>query len=87
MGCGCGEVDVVISGSGTNNYLQLLGGVEHFGIYLVGTDDECVGILHCVEKLLLLCIFLKQGEGVACSLDLCLYALDSCCCEWLLCCY
>ena len=87
MGCGCGEVDIVVSGTCAHYNLQLLGGVEHLGIHLVRTDYHRVGILHCVEKLLLLCIFLKQNELIACALYLCLDALDSCSCEWLLCCY
>ena len=35
VGSSGSQVDVVVAGTGTNNYLQLLGSVEHLGIYLV----------------------------------------------------
>ena len=61
----CGEVDIVVTSTGTNNNLQLLGSVEHFGIDLIRTDDECVGILYCVEQLCLFSIFLEQCQLIA----------------------
>ena len=84
-GSGC-EVDVVVTCTGTNHNLQLLGSVKYFGVNLVRTDNQSVGILHSVQQLSLLRIFLQQGELMAACFYLFANALDSCCCERLLCC-
>ena len=86
MGGGSLEVDVVITGTGAHHNLQLFGGVEYLGVYLVGTDDECVGILDGIEQLCFLRILLQQGQFVSCSLNLGLYTLHRCCGEGLFCC-
>ena len=87
MGSGGGQVDVVIAGSGAHHNLQLLGGVEHFGIHLVRADNQRIGILYGIQQLLLLGVFLQQGQLISCSLYLFLDAFHGSCCERLLCCY
>ena len=87
MGGGGGEVDVVETGTCAHHNLQLLGGVEHLSVALVGADDEGVGIFHGLEQLGLLGVFLEQHELVAGCLYFLAYALYSCSCERLLCCY
>ena len=80
------QVDIIITGTGANDDLEVLGSVEHLGISLVRTDNHRIHILHSIEKLSLLCIFFEQHQFVACSLYFFLNALDSSCCEWLFCC-
>ena len=84
MGCGCAEIDVVVTGTGTNDDLQLLGGIEHLGIDLVGAYDEGVDILHGIEQLLLLGVFLEQCQLMACCFNLFANTFDGSCCERLL---
>ena len=80
------QVDIIITCTGANDNLEVLGCVEHLGISLVRTDNHRVYILHCIEKLSLLCIFFEQHQFVACSLYFFLNAVHSSCCEWLFCC-
>ena len=80
------EVDVVVTSTSTHHNLQLLGSVEHLGVDLVRADNHGIGILHCVEQLCLLSIFLEQHELIAGCLNFCFDTIDSCCCKWLLCC-
>ena len=80
------QVDIIITSTGANDNLEVLGCVEHLGISLVRTDNHRIHILHGIEKLSLLCIFFEQYEFIACSLYFFLNALDSSCCEWLFCC-
>ena len=87
MGSGSSQVDVVETGTGTHHDLQLLGSVEDLGIGLVRTNDHGIDILHGVEQLSFLSVFLEQHQLVACTFNFLTYALDSCCCKGLLCCY
>ena len=87
MSRGGSEVNVVVTGTGAYHNLQLFGSVEHLGIHLVRADDECVSILHSVQQLCLLRIFLEQSQLVAGSFHFFSDALDSCSCERLFCCY
>ena len=63
--CGSGvKVDVIITGTGTNDNLQLLGGVQYSCIHDIRTDDECVSVSHSVQQLSFVRIFLKQREFI-----------------------
>ncbi len=85
-GSGC-QVDVVITGTGTHHNLQLLRRIKHLTVHLVRTDNHGVGILHGIQQLCLLRIFLQQHDFVACSLQFGLDTIDSGCCKWFFCCY
>ena len=64
-----GEVNVVITGSGTDNDLQLFRCVKHFGCYFVGADDESVHVSDGCDELRSVGVFLKSGELVPCRCD------------------
>ena len=64
-----GEVNVVITGSGTDNDLQLFRGVKHFGCDFVGTDDKSVHVSDGCDELRSVSVLLKSGELVPCSGD------------------
>ena len=64
-----GEVNVVITGSGTDNDLQLFRGIKHLGGHFVGADDESVHISDGCDELRSVSVLLKSGELVPCSGD------------------
>ena len=59
------QVHVVVSGTGTNDNLQLLGGIQDFGIHLVATDDDGIHVLHGIQQLRLVGIFLQENQLIA----------------------
>ncbi len=65
MGCGSGQIHIVVAGSGTHNDLQILGGVKHFLGDFVGTDDEGVHISDSRDELRSVSIFLNRREFVS----------------------
>ena len=71
------QVDVIISCSGPDNNLQIFGGVKHLGIDFVGANYQSSHIGHCIEKLLLVGIFLKKNQLMTFSIENLTYALDS----------
>ena len=73
---GCGEINIVVACSSANYYLQLRCSTEHFSVDLVGANDECVGVFHCLEELSLLSVFLKNGQLVTSLGDYFLDALN-----------
>ena len=64
-----GEVNVVVTGTGTDNDLQLFRCVKHFGCDFVGADDESVHISDGCDELRSVSVLLKSGELVPCSGD------------------
>ncbi len=60
MGSGSNKVDIVITGTGTHNYFKITGCIKHFGINLVGTNDESIDIGHGSQKVSLIGIFLQK---------------------------
>lgn len=84
MGGGCGEVDVIVSGTGAYDDLEVAGCVEHLGVDLVGADDERVGIGDGGEKVGAGGVFLKEGELVAGVFDDLADAVDCHSGKWLL---
>ena len=86
MSGGGSKVDIVVTGTGTNHNLQLLGGIEHLSIDLIRADDQCIGIFHSIKELCLLSIFLQKHQFITCCFNFCLNPIHSCCCERFLCC-
>ena len=61
--------DIVVTGAGTDDDLEILRRVDHLGGDLVAADDERVGIGHGGQQFGLAGIFFEQGEFVAGPLD------------------
>ena len=59
------QIDIIISGSGTNHDLQRLGRVQHSGIHNIRTDDQRVGIGNSLQELCLVSIFLEQCQFIS----------------------
>ncbi len=57
-----GEVNVVITGSGTDNDLQVFRCFKYFGCDFVGTDDKSVHVSDGGDELRSVGVFLKSGE-------------------------
>ena len=68
MGRSRGKVNIVITGTGANHNLEVLGGGEYFLVHDVGTDDDSVRISYCVKQLLFSRIFLQESKFIACFL-------------------
>ena len=86
MSRGSSQVDVVEACTCTHHNLQLLGSIEHLSIALVRTDDERIGILHSIEQLSLLSVFLEEHQLVASAFNFLTNTFNSSGCEGLFCC-
>ena len=86
MSRSCCEVDVVVTCTGTHHNLQLLGSVEHLCIHFIRANNHRINILHSIEQLALLCVFLEHDYLVACCVKNFLNTIYSNLAEWLLCC-
>ena len=75
MSCGLGQVNVVITGTGADNHLQLLGCVKHFLVNLVTAHDQTGGIGNGCNHVGL-GAFLDENELVATGLNHFLDTLD-----------
>lgn len=62
VGRGCGQVDIVVAGSGTYYDFQVLGSVEHFGVDNVAAHDDAVDIFHGVEQFGLFAVFFEEYQ-------------------------
>ena len=80
------QVYVVVASACANHDLQLFSCVEHFGVYLIATDDDRVCILHGIQQLCLLGVFFQQCQFQAALLDSFTNAIHSNGCKGLLCC-
>ena len=58
-------VDGVVSGTGADDHLQLLGGVDHLLGDLVAADDKGVGVSDSLQQLILALILLQHLQLVA----------------------
>ena len=63
------EVEVVETGAGADNNLQVIGVVDNLFGHFVGADDEGVGIGNGFVKVVHVGIFLEEGQGVAVFLN------------------
>ena len=84
MSCCCFQVDIIVTCTGTNNDFQLFSGIKNISIYFVTSNNHCINIFHCIQKLLLFSIFLKQYEFVACLFHFFSNAINSSGCKWFL---
>ena len=87
MSCRSSQVDVIVTGSGTNHYLQLLGGIQHFGIDHVTADNDCIHILDCLQQFGLFTVFFQQDQFIACPFHYFADTFHSYRCERFICCY
>ncbi len=83
---GISSVYGVITCTGSDNNLQVLGGVEHFFVDFIGTHDHGINICYCIEQLLLLLIFLKEHDLMSLFLGHLFNALHCCGSKRFLCC-
>ena len=85
MSGSCIQVHIVVTSTGTHHNLQLLGSIQHLIVHFVAADNQGIGILHGIQKLSLLGIFLQQGQFIACCLYLLADTFHSYGCERLFC--
>ena len=83
----CCKVDVVVTCTGTHHNLQLLSSVKHLGIHLIRADNHGIDILHSIEQLALLCVFLEHDYFVACCIKNFLNTFHGHAAKGFLCCY
>ena len=86
VGCGCCEVDVIETCTGTNHHFQFFCCVQHFCVHLVRTDNHGVHVFHGVKELSLFRVLLQQNEFVSCTFNFFSDAVDSYCCKRLFSC-
>ena len=65
MGGAGGQVEVVETGAGAHDDLQVLGGFHDGGRHFVGADDQGVGIGDGGDQFGFTGIFFEQGEGMS----------------------
>ena len=82
-----GEVDIIISGSGTHYNLKITGCVKHIGIHLIRTDYKRVNISDSLKEIVFGRIFLKQDEFGTSLLDDFAHTVNSHCCKRFFSCY
>ena len=58
------KVDAEVLDAAKQLKIVVRAGAGYDNIDLIGTDNECVGILHSVQQLSLLCIFLEQCQQI-----------------------
>ena len=78
------KVDIIVTGTGTNDDFELLGGVDDLGRDLVAADDDRIGIGDSLQQLRLVRILLQQRERMTRALYDFANTVDSLLCEGLL---
>ena len=69
MSSGSFQVYIIVTCTCTYYNLQFFCSVQYCGIYNVATDNDGIGILHCVQQLGFFCIFLQQGMFITCRFN------------------
>ena len=81
----CGsQVHIVITGTRTNDDLEILGSFDHLGSHFIAADNQGVGIGNGCEQLGLVRIFLQKGYFVTGIRNDLLNSINSLLCERLL---
>ncbi len=81
MGCGSGEVDIVVAGACAHNDLEILGGVEYLVVDFVGADNKTFDVGDSFQKFSFLGVFFKKNHLHSGAFDDFADAVDGCCCE------
>ena len=87
MGGCCGQVYIVISGSGTYHDFQFFCCVKYFCVDHIAADDERVGIFDSFQQFGFFAVFFQQDEFVTCSFYFFADAIHCNFGKWLIGCY
>ena len=63
MSGSCLEVNVIVTGTGTNDNLQVLGCVHYLGVDFVRADNDGINVGNSCEQLCLISILFKQCKS------------------------